>query len=279
MRFFTEPSENVRENFIYPCGTCNRRVGKRMRAVQCDICNFWNHIKCDGVDPKYYEKLKTNPNIFHVCLICREELFPFQQLSNDDYTASIIHNINIDDNLNLEVLPSPIRNALFSDLNNCQNDEQSSINCEYYDYSKKIPNIGNKNTGIFHLNIASLGMHKDELEAALSLLDFEFDIIGITETKIKAGADPIFDPSLQGYNYYHTPTESTKGGALLYYKENTICKRREDLEKIMYKSKELESVFIEVLNEGKKNQIYACIYRHPCMDLEIFSEQYLSKVL
>ena len=47
----------------------------------------------------------------------------------------------------------------------------------------------------------------------------------------------------------------------------------------MYKSKELESVFIEILNEGKKNQIYACIYRHPCMDLDIFNEQYLSKIM
>ena len=53
MRYFTDPPENESENFVLPCGTCSKRVGKRMRAVQCDICNFWNHIKCDNIDPKY----------------------------------------------------------------------------------------------------------------------------------------------------------------------------------------------------------------------------------
>ena len=34
------------------------------------------------------------------------------------------------------------------------------------------------------MNIASLGLHKDELEAALSMIDIEFNIIAITETKL-----------------------------------------------------------------------------------------------
>ena len=31
---------------------------------------------------------------------------------------------------------------------------------------------------MFHMNIASLGLHKEELEAALSLLEVDFDVIG-----------------------------------------------------------------------------------------------------
>ena len=184
MRYFTDPPENESENFVLPCGTCSKRVGKRMRAVQCDICNFWNHIKCDNIDPKYYEKLKIDPTIFHMCNICREDLFPFHKLSDEHYNASVIHNIDVNDELNLEVTPDPIRNALFNDLNGL-NEDQSAINCEYYDYSKKIQNLSTKKTAIFHLNIASLGLHKDELETALSLLSFDFDLIGITETKKK----------------------------------------------------------------------------------------------
>lgn len=69
------------------------------------------------------------------------------------------------------------------------------------------------------MNIASLGMHKDELEAALSLLDVEFDIIAITETKIIKNIEPIYDIKLTGYDEpYHIPTESSKGGALTYVK-------------------------------------------------------------
>ena len=103
-------------------------------------------------------------------------------------------------------------------------------------------------------NIASLGLHKDELEAALSLLDIEFDIIAITETKIIKNVDPIFDVNLQGYQPpYQTPTESFKGGALIYVKEGIDVKRRTDLELKMYESGKLETVFLEIMNGRKKN--------------------------
>ena len=107
-----------------------------------------------------------------------------------------------------------------------------------------------KNKSIFHMNIASLSKHKEELEAALSLLDFQFDIIGITETKILKDITPIISPSLNGYAPESTPTESTKGGALIYIKKPLVYDRRDDLEKLMYKPKELESVFVEIA--GKK---------------------------
>ena len=53
--------------------------------------------------------------------------------------------------------------------------------------------------------------------------------------------------------------------------------RKGNLENMMYKSKELESVFYEVENPGKKTEIYGCIYRHPCMDADLFNE-YLEKL-
>ena len=82
---------------------------------------------------------------------------------------------------------------------------------------------------IFHLNIASLSKHKDEFEDLLSILDYKFDVMGITETKIKKDIVPIFDLTINGYNCFHTPTESEKGGALLYIKEQHNCKICEDL--------------------------------------------------
>ena len=60
---------------------------------------------------------------------------------------------------------------------------------------------------MFHLNVASLGLHKEELVLSLSLLDFEFDLIAVSETKINANVSPIYDLSLTGYKYFHTPTE------------------------------------------------------------------------
>ena len=34
-----------------------------------------------------------------------------------------------------------------------------------------------------------------------------------------------------------------------------------------------------MLNKGKKNEIYACIYRHPTMEIEDFNEKYFERFL
>ena len=48
----------------------------------------------------------------------------------------------------------------------------------------------------------------------------------------------------------------------------------------MYKSKELKSVFIAIMNKGKeKNIIIRCIYKHFKLPIEEFRYQFLSPVL
>ena len=82
---------------------------------------------------------------------------------------------------------------------------------------------------MFHLNIASLGLHKEELLTSLSLLnEVAFDVVAVTETKIRVGNDPIFDLTLPGYKTpFQTPTECAKGGALLYIKRIILTAKEE----------------------------------------------------
>ena len=84
---------------------------------------------------------------------------------------------------------------------------------------------------------------------------------------------------MPGYNIEHTPTESSNGGTLLYIKQGINYKLRKDLQ--IYKSKELESTFIEVLEPGmpRNNMIIGCIYRHPSMELSEFNNHFLSVLL
>ena len=270
MRYFKEPTG---DNPKYTCGSCNKQVGNQHKAVQCDICNYWNHIKCDGIDNKNYELMKkSQTTIHHLCKICKKENFPFQDLSDDQFKTSIVKNVEIREYLNLRTSPSTTLKILVNDLDKQIN--ETSINCDYYDYSTSIPKANNKNHSMFHLNIASLGLHKEELITSLSLLNIDFDVIAVTETKIRKGKNPVFNLELSGYNHYQTPSECDKGGTLLYFKSHFKNKRRKDLEEKMYKSCELESVFIEIINEGKKNTIYGCIYRHPSMDIEEFNKNY-----
>ena len=62
-----------------------------------------------------------------------------------------------------------------------------------------------------------------------------------------------------GHNIEHAPTESSNGGTLLYIKQGINYKLRKDLQ--VYKSKELESTFVEVLETemSKNNMIIGCI--------------------
>ena len=47
----------------------------------------------------------------------------------------------------------------------------------------------------------------------------------------------------------------------------------------MYESGKLESVYLEIMNEKKKNEIIGCIYRHPTMDTKTFNENYFNEII
>ena len=280
---FIEPDDND-PNARHPCGICSRNVADRNKSIQCEACKYWNHIKCDGISPYDYEKLMKLPKakkdkIVHYCKFCIESSLPFQKLSEDEFITSIVKNIEYKEDLNLRTCPSNGLKRLFTDFSSHNEDAPVSINCDYYDTTTRIPNLNGPNHSIFHMNIASLGLHKDELEAALSLLDIEFDIIAITETKIIKNVTPIFDINIPGYKPYQTPTESPKGGVIIYVKNGIDVKRRTDLDSKMYEAGELESVFLEVLNGKKKNEIFGCIYRHPSMDINSFNEKYFNETI
>ena len=273
MRYFNELSVDILK---VPRGICSKTVSHK--STHCYICNYRNHIRCDQFDEVTNNKYKK-PGL-HMCKICKEDTFAFQKLSDDKFFTSIVKNVNED--LNLRVTPVATLKTLFNDFSaSSHNDGDTDINCQYYDLSSNIPFSSSNRHSMFHLNVASLGLHKEELVTSLSLLDFEleFDLIAVSETKINANVSPIHDLSLTGYKYFHTPTESEKGGVIIYAKRNIDIKRRHDLENKMYKARELESVFLVIINEGKRNEIFGCVYRHPSMPIDFFNENVFNEFM
>ena len=112
--------------------------------------------------------------------MCKDDMFAFQKLTDGDFFASIVKDMEINEGLNLRVTPTETLKTLFNDFSNNNVDEPSPIKFGYYDLSNSIPNSNNCNLSMFHLNIASLGLHKEELVTSLSLLDFDFVGIAIT---------------------------------------------------------------------------------------------------
>ena len=106
--------------------------------------------------------------------------------------------------------------------------------------------------------------------------DIIYDIIALSEHKINKNST-ISNFNLPGYNFVKTLTESTHGGTGLFVSDNLNFKLRNDL--TINKSGELESTFIELLLPNRKNEICACIYKHPDMDIDYFNDTFLTPKL
>ena len=151
-----------------------------------------------------------------------------------------------------------------------------NMNCKYYGTEDfiKAKFKENKTLSILHLNIHSIERHVEELRIILQMLNFKFDFICISESKIQKDRPPLVDIKLDGYQSpVGTPTEATKGGVLIYVKEGINYKPRPDLN--IYRSRELESYFLEVVNQNSANSIVGVVYRHPSMNPNTFTEEYL----
>ena len=154
-----------------------------------------------------------------------------------------------------------------------------TVDCQYYSMDEFALSKFNpkKNFSILHYNIHSIQLHIEEFCMALQLLDFTFDVICISESKIRKDIEPIVDISLPGYQTpISMPTEATKGGVLMYVRTGLNFKPRNDLQ--IYKPKLLESIFIEIINERDTNDIVGVIYRHPSMSESDFIDNELKSI-
>ena len=146
----------------------------------------------------------------------------------------------------------------------------SNINSNYHNYSdfNNIKNDASSTFGIMHTNLASINKHFGDLNISLSLLNYEFEIIGITEHKILVESGPVTNIDFIDYHpFLFEPISTTHDGAGLYIKESLVYIERKDLQ--FNSPGNHESVFIEIIIPNKKNMIVGCIYRHPSSALSI----------
>ena len=75
---------------------------------------------------------------------------------------------------------------------------------------------GKKNFSLFHVNTGSLSKNFDQLLSVLSSLKFNFDLIGITETKQQIGKDFLVNVDENDYFMYTQPSQVASGGVAIY---------------------------------------------------------------
>ena len=159
-------------------------------------------------------------------------------------------------------------------------DNENLPNCKYRDisyFSNLDVELKSKCLSFFHLNINSLSKNFDNFNHLINELKLEFDILDISESRILKSQSLNTNVSLQYYVTEQTPTESNAGRDLLYINKRHSYKTHPVL--AIYKPKKLESIFVEVILPTKSNLLVGCIYKHLCMDICTFNDDYLNPLL
>ena len=128
------------------------------------------------------------------------------------------------------------------------------------------------------MNISCLPYNYEELHTLSAEININFDIIGITGTRLSTNQKALNNIDIETYVIKHTITDASCVWDLLYIKGGITYKVRNNLK--ITKSKELESNFVKIqTNHKPKNVILGCIYWHPCVDWAEFNGLYLQNLL
>ena len=213
-----------------------------------------------------------------VCLVCSKKFIPFSTLIENEF-HSTIQGIKIKFKT-LSRKRSTLESTLIDKLNDAINESNLENSSQYFlkdHFNKTFNTVDCKGINFFHKNISSLTYNFDQLHTLLSVININFDLIGVTESRLKKDKTRTTNTDIKGYTFEHTPSEASCGGSLLYIKDTLKYICRKDLQ--IYKPAELESTFIELLSSSGKNIIVGCIYRHPSMHSSEFNSTYLNDLL
>ena len=136
--------------------------------------------------------------------------------------------------------------------------------------SEKIDHI-NAVLSLCHVNIRSIPANLGNLEAYLQCLNFEFSVVGISETWLNDNNCELYN--LNGYNLVETHRSSKKGGGVgIFIKKGIPYTSRNDL---VSEESIFESLFIEIdkqVFQHRSNIILGIIYRPPNTDINSFND-------
>ena len=127
-------------------------------------------------------------------------------------------------------------------------------NCKYRDteYFKSLTkDFKRKALSFFHMNVCSLTKNFNDFNMLLSDLSVSFDILAITETRIKKDSSSPINLQLSNYSTEHNPIESSAGGTLLYISKRLSYQLRNDPR--LYDPGKIELTFIEIICSKSTN--------------------------
>ena len=116
-----------------------------------------------------------------------------------------------------------------------------------------------------HFNIRSLSGNFEDFTTMLTKLYIPFSVIGLSETKIKFGEQPLINIDLPGYTFVSQNTLSNAGGVGFYVRNDLTFTV---LSELSCTTADYEALWIEIQKRHGHNIICGVIYRHPNDNLD-----------
>ena len=289
----------------YICPVCSKNYYPHVQnCIQCDTCKGWvhhdNRLKCSGLTDSEFEEHINDEHKFFECDHCVAV-----KIANENNSVFIRLPFPVECEGNIfskpeekckpdvsTLTPEQLRkfvkqcDTINEQLDNSSDENENLVstlvNSKYYDIKKfnKVRYDKKSKFSLMHVNIASLNAHFDDLRTVLCRLNLDFDVIGISEHKIKRDTIPSNNIKLSGYEeFIFEPTGTTHGGTGFYIKTGQEHIQRDELN--LNSPGQFEAMFVEIILKDRKNLVVGCIYRHPSSDISIsdFTEKYLEPII
>ena len=102
------------------------------KAIQCDKCQLWVHIKCNKINVQTYNFLIEDETTWY-CISCSKDLYPFSSLNDSKFHKTIQGKKT--KFLTVAKKRSRNENALLNKLSDAINDENTDNSLSYFDES------------------------------------------------------------------------------------------------------------------------------------------------
>ena len=268
------------------CKICHNKIMTHSKTIQCSLCHNIHHMNCITLNKLEQEEYLKNQNNWN-CLNCYSDLFPFNNLEDDDeFITYACHQNPVlkdriftpfelnEENESLTMYDIDPDYNYYHDINYLL-----TCKCQYYQEesfaSEIVKHSASNEFSICHVNIRSAKKNLCDFANYLNLLNYQFSVVALSETWFHENECDLYD--IEGYNMESICRQNKAGGGVsLCVKRGLSYTLRHDL---CYANDILESIFIEFSGNDfscKSNIVVASIYRAPNSDVNSFNETMLT---
>lgn len=214
------------------CPVCTKALARNHRALKCNLCQQWIHIKCGNVKPSDFKQIQSTGSDLWTCCVCLLLQLPFNDC---DISSDIMLNTNL----------VPTDAEMFLTVTN---DLYPSLRNDV----RHFPGLK-----IAHLNVNGLLSKILDIRALLSSI--KFDILAITESHLNNNISNI-DITIAGYKIARNDRKDGRkgGGSVIYFADHLDAYERSDINSHV----SLEASWIDITIKSQKLLI-GSIYRPP----------------